>query len=152
MVTTFGSLGDLCPYLALGRGLKARGYEAIIATSAGYGERVRGQRLGVRPIRPDLPDPETMRAEMRHVMDEERGSEAVFRRWVMPALRDSLADTMAASEGADLLVSHLLTLATPLAAEMRGFPWVSTARRGTWVWPSFLRSWPGRSPIGRRGQ
>ena len=34
---------------------------------------------------------------------------------------------MAASAGADLLVSHLLALATPLAAELRGLPWLSTA-------------------------
>jgi UDP:flavonoid glycosyltransferase YjiC (YdhE family) len=33
VLTTFGSLGDLHPYIAVALGLKERGHEAIIATS-----------------------------------------------------------------------------------------------------------------------
>jgi hypothetical protein len=35
-LTTFGSLGDLHPYIAVALGLQARGHEAVIATSAAY--------------------------------------------------------------------------------------------------------------------
>jgi hypothetical protein len=34
VLTTFGSLGDLHPYIALALGLQARGHETIIATTA----------------------------------------------------------------------------------------------------------------------
>ena len=34
--TTIGSYGDLHPYIAVGRGLRARGHEVLIATSARY--------------------------------------------------------------------------------------------------------------------
>ena len=60
LLSTFGSLGDLYPYLAVGLGLKARGHEAIVATSAGYEETVSRLGLGFRAIRPDLPDPAQM--------------------------------------------------------------------------------------------
>jgi rhamnosyltransferase subunit B len=126
LLSTFGSLGDLYPYLAIGLGLKARGHDPIIATSAGYEETVTGLGLGFRAVRPDLPDPAQMPDEMRHVMDEQRGTETVLRRWVMPALRDSFDDLLAATEGVDLLVSHLLTFAAPLVAELRGLPWASS--------------------------
>jgi hypothetical protein len=33
VLTTFGSLGDLHPYIAVALGLKTRGHEAVIATS-----------------------------------------------------------------------------------------------------------------------
>jgi UDP:flavonoid glycosyltransferase YjiC (YdhE family) len=45
---------------------------------------------------------------------------------LMPALRDSYADTLAAAAGADLLVSHPLTYATRLVAETTGIAWAST--------------------------
>ena len=36
VLTTYGSLGDLHPYLALAFGLKARGHQPVMATSAYY--------------------------------------------------------------------------------------------------------------------
>ena len=39
------------------------------------------------------------------------------------ALRESYADTLAAAEAADLLVSNLATLATRLVPEKREIPW-----------------------------
>jgi len=43
----------------------------------------------------------------------------------MPALRESYEDTLAAAEGADLLVGMLASYATRLVAEKTGIPWVS---------------------------
>ena len=43
----------------------------------------------------------------------------------MPALRESYEDTLAAAEGADLLVTMLASYATRLVAEKTGIPWVS---------------------------
>jgi MGT family glycosyltransferase len=127
VLTTFGSLGDLHPYLALARGLKERGHDPVIAASAAYRERVEQLGVGFSPVRPDLLDPDAMREEMQHVMDPRHGTEEVLRRWVLPALRESYDDLLVAADGADLIVSHLLTFAAPLVAEQRGLPWVSTA-------------------------
>src|SRR5215471_17903535 len=126
VLTTFGSLGDLHPYIAVALGLQARGHEAVIATSGAYRQKVEALGLGFRAVRPDHPDPETGADLMRRSMDRRTGGEFVIREYMMSALRDTYEDTLAAADGADLLVSHLLTFTTRLVAEKKGIPWVST--------------------------
>ena len=125
VITTFGSLGDLHPYLAIALALKSRGHEAILLTSPCYRRKVEALGLGFRPMRPDstfVDDP----AVMRRVMDVRTGLEHVLRRVILPAVRESYDDTLAAIEGADLLVSHPICFAAGLVAEATGTPWVST--------------------------
>lgn len=126
VVATFGSFGDLHPYLAVGLGLQARGHDVVIATSAIYRPKVEALGLSFRPVRPDAPDVEALPELMEKLMDRWRGSEYVIRRWIMPALRESYADTLAAAQGADLLVSHPITYGVRLVAELQGIPWIST--------------------------
>src|SRR6516162_6902128 len=50
LLTTFGSLGDLHPYIALALELNRRGHEAMIGTSATYAEKIRaGDRISGDP-------------------------------------------------------------------------------------------------------
>jgi rhamnosyltransferase subunit B len=126
VLTTFGSLGDLHPYIAVALGLQALGHEAVIATSGYYRQKVEGLGLGFRAVRPDHPDLDGNTDLIRRVMDRRKGSEVVIRELMMPVLRESYEDTLAAAEGADLLLSHMLTFTTRLVAEKKGIPWVST--------------------------
>lgn len=126
VLTTFGSLGDLHPYIAIALQLKARGHQPVIATSALYQPRVEALGLGFRPVRPDrverLGDP----GMMERMRDTRRSPDQVFREMFMPSLRESYLDTLAAARGADLLVSHTLAFATRLVSERTGIPWVSS--------------------------
>jgi UDP:flavonoid glycosyltransferase YjiC (YdhE family) len=126
LLTTLGSLGDLHPYIALARALQARGHSVVLATSAVYREKVEALGIDFAALRPDLPDPESHPDLIRRIMDPWRGTTVVWREFILPALRDSYEDTRAAAAGADLLVSHPLTLTTRLAAEKLGIPWAST--------------------------
>jgi len=125
VLTTFGSLGDLHPILAVAAGLKARGHDAVVATSVSYRPKVEALGLGFRPLRPDLRDVEAVPGLMRRAMNLNTGPGVIVSEIAMPALRASYEDTVAAAEGADLLVSHALTYATPLVAERMGLPWAS---------------------------
>ena len=40
VITTFGSLGDLHPYIAIALGLRERGHEVVIGTSPCYRQKV----------------------------------------------------------------------------------------------------------------
>jgi UDP:flavonoid glycosyltransferase YjiC (YdhE family) len=60
---------------------------------------------------------------MRRIMDPRTGSEYIIREILMPVLHDWYEDILAAAQGADLLVSHVLTYATRLVAEKKGIPW-----------------------------
>jgi rhamnosyltransferase subunit B len=126
VLTTFGSLGDLHPYIAVALGLKERGHESVIATYGSYRQKIEALGIAFRAVRPDLPAPEADPELMRRSMDRRTGGEFVIRQLMMAALRESYEDTLAAAEGADLLVSHLLTFTTRLVAEKQGIPWAST--------------------------
>jgi UDP:flavonoid glycosyltransferase YjiC (YdhE family) len=126
LLTTFGSLGDLHPYIALALGLKACGHDAVIATSANYQAKIDALRIGFRPVRPDMPDLEGDPGLVQRAMDPQTGTECVIRELMMPVLRQSYDDLMAAADGADLLVSHPLTFTVRLVAEKKGIPWAST--------------------------
>ena len=125
LLTTFGSLGDLHPYIALARGLQSHGALPAIGTSAFYREMVESRGIAFVPIRPDMPEPEVMKKIAVDLMDARKGTATVVRDMTMPWIRESYEDTLAAATNTDLLISHLLTFATPLVGEMLRIPWVS---------------------------
>ena len=88
--TTFGSLGDLHPYIAIALGLQARGHDAVIATSRHYRQKIEARGIGFRAVRPDRPDLDADRDSMRHIMDSRKGSEYVIRELLMPVLQGVL--------------------------------------------------------------
>ncbi len=126
VLTTFGSLGDLYPYLAIAQGLQNRGHRPLIATSERYRQKVESVGIEFHPVRPDsLPDMEKDWQFLDAMTSQGRTLEYVVCYMLMPHLRASYVDLMAASEGADLLVTHPLTFAGSLVAEKIGIPWVS---------------------------
>ena len=54
VLSTFGSLGDINPFIALALGLQQRGYRPVIATIPFYRDYVADAGLPFYPIRPDL--------------------------------------------------------------------------------------------------
>src|ERR1700684_4410032 len=52
ILTTFGSLGDLHPYLAIAHALKDRGHQPVIATSLFYKDKVEKAGIDFHPVRP----------------------------------------------------------------------------------------------------
>lgn len=126
VLATFGSYGDLHPYMALALGLKERGHRVTIATCGMYREKVEGEGIGFRPIRPEMLPPEEAREMMARVMDPRLGAATVIRDLMMPHVREQYEDLWAATEGADLLTSHVITYAAPLVGERRGMPWIGT--------------------------
>ncbi|HVR86636.1 MAG TPA: glycosyltransferase [Planctomycetota bacterium] len=125
LLTTQGSLGDLHPYLALGQGLRDRGHRVVVGTTRYYRSRVEVAGLEFRPIAPHLsPEDESI---VKLVVDPNRGSENIFRELLMPAIRESYADTERAFEGMDFVVGHPIVLTTPIVAEQKKLKWASVA-------------------------
>src|SRR5918912_616184 len=129
--TTWGSFGDLHPHMALALELQERGYISVIATSPLYCEKVEAEGIAFHPVRPDLapPDSETSAEIIRRVSHRRAGPSYLFRELLVPHLRETFADTLAAltaDGGADLLVSHQVPLTAPLVAEKTGIKWISS--------------------------
>src|ERR1043165_1064480 len=51
--TTWGSFGDIHPFMALALELQARGHRAAIATLAWYRDKIEAAGLQFYPLRPD---------------------------------------------------------------------------------------------------
>ena len=126
VLTTLGSLGDLHPFLAIARELKARGHHPVLVSHENY--RGRAETLGIEfaPVRPDYTQFGNFAELIREAMDERKGSEVVAKKLVLPYLRQTHADLLAAAQGADLLIDHVLTFTAPLVCEQLHLPRVST--------------------------
>jgi UDP:flavonoid glycosyltransferase YjiC (YdhE family) len=150
VITTMGSLGDLHPYIAIALGLRSRGHDVVVATSECYRRKVEATALNFWPIRPDsawLADP----AVANRMMNLRWGLIRVLREIVLPAIENTYEDTRMAAEGADLLVSHPLTFATRLVAEVTGIRWASTMVTPTGFYSDFDPPLiPGFPAISRR--
>ena len=125
VLTTFGSLGDLHPYLAVGKGLRARGHEVVVATSEIYRERVVADGLEFCPVRPDLGPLRGDLEVLKRLWHPRKGTEYLMRTMVMPFVEESYEDLTVACLGADVIVTHLLSYAAPVVAEVMGIPAVA---------------------------
>ncbi len=126
LFATFGSLGDLHPYLALAKELVRRGHEARIATTDRFEQAVRAHGIefvAMHPLETQLGAPEP---HIERVFDPKKGTEYLIRRLVMPYVRQAYNDLAAAAQEADVLVTHPLAVAGRLVAEKTGLPWIST--------------------------
>jgi len=124
VITTFGSFGDVFPYVGLARGLMERGHRPVIATSSYYRGALARAGVPFLPVRPDVDPGDGV--TVSRIMDPRRGTEFLIRGLLLPALHDSLEDLRHATRGADLLVTHPLTFAGPLVAEERRLRWASS--------------------------
>ena len=121
--TSWGSFGDIHPFMALALEMLARGHPPAIATLELYREKIEAAGIDFYPLRPDTLAPETEEAAamMRRVMDIRNGPRYVMRDLLSTNIRASYHDSLAAvtaDGGADLLVSHAIPMAAPLVAEV----------------------------------
>ncbi len=95
-----------------------------IASSANYRDLVERSGFRFHSMAPhyDFGDPEFQKLAQREV----RGGRFLLRDSIFPTIRASYRDLLTAAEHCDLLVTHMLSYAGPLVAEMTGIPWVST--------------------------
>ena len=127
VLNTFGSFGDVHPYMALGIELRARGHAVVVGTMEGYREMIEKIGLEFAPVRPQIQQPKEQDAEIiNKIMDPRRGPRFLMEEVVYPAVRESYADLLAAVPGADLLVTHPAAPAGPLVGRKLGLPWIST--------------------------
>jgi rhamnosyltransferase subunit B len=123
LFATIGSLGDLQPCLGLALELKRRGHSVTIAATGFYRARVEALGIAFRAMRPNWdPTDSELIAQCENLR---RGPEILFRKLVLPHLRDTFDDLLAAAANADLMIAGEMVYAAPLVAEKLGLRWVS---------------------------
>jgi UDP:flavonoid glycosyltransferase YjiC (YdhE family) len=127
VLSTFGSFGDLHPYMAIGLELRARGHHVVIATMELYREKIESVGLTIAPVRPKLSPPREQDQELLdQILHPRKGPQYLMEQVIFPAVRDSYADLLEAVVGADLLVTHPAAPAGPLVGRKTGMKWIST--------------------------
>jgi rhamnosyltransferase subunit B len=156
VLSTFGSFGDIHPYIAIALELKARGHSPLIATSEVYREKMEALGIELHPVRPDVPsydEPDELSRLVAGLMGAKGGTEKVIE-MLTPNLREVYEDLDAAAADADLLLTHPLPLVGPIVAQKRGLPWVSSVLSPISFFsaydPPMLAQMPTLYPLQRR--
>lgn len=127
LLTTFGSYGDLHPYLAMTHAFRGAGHQVALATHADYREFVERAGAEFLPLRPALADVGPEEEWTQKVNHPRNGAEYICRKLILPFLESNYETLTHAARGCDLMISHLLTFATPVVAEKLGIPWLAVA-------------------------
>lgn len=130
VITTWGSFGDLHPFIALALELKRRGHRPVIACSPFYRDKIEATGISFHPMRPDLPPPESKEADemVRRATNMREGPRYVFRELLIAYIRESYEDALVAVKaegGADLLLTHSVPPIGALLADTTSAKWVS---------------------------
>ena len=127
ILNTFGSFGDIHPYMSIAFELQARGHDPVIATMEAYREKILGAGLSFAAVRPDIPAPGEQGDELiSRIMQPLSGPKFLMEEVIFPAIRDAYGDLTRALTGGDLLVTHPAAPAGPLVGRKTGIPWIST--------------------------
>ncbi len=139
VLATAGSLGDLHPFLALGRALRAAGFQAEIATSAEYRAKIEAEGLTFHEVGPSL---ERLRADLG--LDLAQITQAIaasdtflFEKIMNPYLAGATRQMIEASRGAAAIVGGSFAVGAATAADALALPFVSVALQPTVVFSAY---------------
>ena len=147
VITAFGSRGDVNPFVALGKRLKARGHRVTFVLEGGMMPLVLLDGFDVHL----LPSPKPSASLNRMMSGRLKPFDffkASMRDYFLPAMRARIEALHAACKGADLLLAHALEYAAMTAADLTGVKWVSVVL--TPLMPSKYvppRAWPHWLPL-----
>src|SRR5262245_986983 len=125
VITTFGSSGDINPYVALGLALRSRGHEVVFAVEDSFRDVVASAGFPVQHLTGDAMAALAPRvtnllgktnplASMRVLVED----------YIVPTLRPRIRDLLAACAGADLLIASASQVAAEFVADLTGIPLV----------------------------
>ena len=124
LLATFGTLGDIYPFMAIAKALQRRGYEPLIAAPGMYTTTIEAEGIATAPLRPHQSDivealgvdiPGVFRIMLKNpyfILDE------IYLRFLEPTCRDIVR----AGEGAEIIISHGLLVGAHQAAEILAIP------------------------------
>jgi sterol 3beta-glucosyltransferase len=125
VLTNFGSLGDLQPFLALDTEMRRHGHAPLLAFSLYFRSRVEALRLDFVPIGPDLQAIQNnANVTMRTQPDSDDRVEEILSP-LIAALSQAFSELSHVCSEADILISGAAQPAARMAHETSGIPFVS---------------------------
>ena len=117
LISTFGTHGDVQPFIALGQGLRAAGHDVALCTSVSYKPAIEGYGLDYAFMS------DTMLTLTRAILTGSMSPLAIMRQ-MKAAIRGTITDEWNAAQAfqPDLIVNHPKMLASYHIAEKLGIP------------------------------
>jgi UDP:flavonoid glycosyltransferase YjiC (YdhE family) len=151
LLTSWGSHGDLHPFLALGRSLLARGHEVTLVGHPDWGPDTK--TAGLRFVSTGEPSREDFIRTHPQVLSMKYGGlvslHTLVHKAIAPGFEHVLATLLAEAPKHDAIIAHHFTFPAPVVAELTGIPF-ATVTLAPGVIPSAY-TLPGSS-FGRAGQ
>ena len=126
VITTFGSTGDLNPFVALGFALRSSGHDVLFAVEANFEQQV--SLLGF-PVKVLTGDQDKALGSFGYQIfnsDQPLTSlKLLVDRYILPTLPAKVAELREICQQADLLISVASQFAASIVAEMLQIPWIS---------------------------
>jgi rhamnosyltransferase subunit B len=126
VLTTFGTLGDVHPLIAVALEMRRRGHTPVLAVPEIFRAKIEPLGLQFAKVGPTL-NPEDAQ-QVADLMDIHKGTERTLREVLFPAIRQSYDELLAAVQaggGAELMLAGELTYQAPVVAEVTGIRWAS---------------------------
>lgn len=128
VITTFGSSGDLNPFIAIGLGLRARGHEVIYAVEDIF--RPPLEALGFSVARLTGDSEAALAPYQRRMFGKTTPFTSlryIFTYYIEPTMRPKNAELREACASADLLLSSAVQYAASAVADLTGVLWLTVA-------------------------
>ncbi len=129
LLSSWGSYGDLHPFLALGRGLKARGHEVTLVGHPDW--RTETEVAGLRFVSSGEPPRGNFIQEHPEVLSSKwkglTSLHTLVHQLLAPALEPMCAALISAAREHDVVIAHHFTFPASIAAELNGIPWATVS-------------------------
>jgi UDP:flavonoid glycosyltransferase YjiC (YdhE family) len=129
LLTSWGSHGDLHPFLALGRGLLARGHQVTLVGHPDWAAET--QTAGLRFVSTGEPSREDFVAKHPDVLSMKWGGlvslHTLVHRAIAPGFDHVLAALLAEAPAHDVIVAHHFVFPAPIAADLTGLPFATVS-------------------------
>ncbi len=153
VITTFGSSGDINPFVALGLGLRSRGHDVAFAVEEGFREIVAPAGFPVHHLTGDAKGAlEPHMGELLGKTTPLKSMQVLVEKYIVPTLRPRVGDLLAACEGADLLVASAPQVAAEFVADLTGIPLVTVTLTPITVPSAYIEPQPQPFPLPPRLQ
>lgn len=140
---TFGSPGDIFPFIAIAEALNRRGVVPFIASSSAYRGHVESRGIGFIGMRPERPE-QLLDPDMSDRVLAGASPAKVFASMFLRDLRASYEDAVLVMQGLTAVVVHPLALGPALAAERLGIPRIAVQLQPMGMFSS--REFPALGP------
>lgn len=140
LLTTFGSTGDLNPFIALGLGLRERGHEVRWAVEEPFRDNVSEAGFPLIHHLPGSVDAALgpYSRELYEGSSPLASLKVILRRYVLPTLPAKVEELREICTGVDLIVAPSQHFAAAIVSELTGVPWATLVLSPASLPSSFL--------------